>query len=268
MLNDLTFITSLQIESNDRLRNAITVFSYLAKNFPESKIFIKEVDTESKFLKYALPEIENKIGKVNNITHFFEENGGLFNKSENLNQLAVSAETSIVWNYDVDVLMPVSTYHKAYEMLKSGSYDVIYPYGCGVYQWNVLNFNDHVNSFFENNFDLSNLIQYSQRLPSVQGFCQVFTKKSFVEGYGLNENFIFVGYEDTEFLYRMSVLGYNIGRVNDDIYHLDHVRTHNRNYSDQEFFEKNIMLWEWIRKQDKNTIIEYYKNQDYIKKLK
>ena len=51
MMNNITFITSLQIESEDRLRNAIAVFSYLSKNFPESKIYIKEVDSESKFLK-------------------------------------------------------------------------------------------------------------------------------------------------------------------------------------------------------------------------
>ena len=268
MLNDLTFITSLQIESKNRLRNCITVFSYLAKKFPESKILIKEVDTESKFLQHALPEIENRIGKVDNINHVFENNGGLFNKSKNLNELVTLSDTSIIWNYDVDVLMPETTYHQAYNMLIGGEYDVVYPYGCGVYQWNVLNFDNHFDNFFDSNFNLKQLDQYSQRLPSVQGFCQVFNKKSFIRSYGLNENFIFVGYEDTEFLYRMSVLGNKIGRVNDDIYHLDHTRTHNRNYSDQEFFEKNIMLWEWIRRQDKNTIVDYYEQQEYIKKLK
>jgi hypothetical protein len=66
----------------------------------------------------------------------------------------------------------------------------------------------------------------------------------------------------------MTSLGYKIGRINDDIYHLEHVRINNRNYSDTEFFEKNIMLWEWIRKQDRDTIINYYKDQNYIQRFK
>lgn len=65
----------------------------------------------------------------------------------------------------------------------------------------------------------------------------------------------------------MTSLGYRIGRVNDVIYHLDHIRINNRNYSDQEFFESNIMLWEWIRKQDKKTILEYYNKQKYVQRF-
>jgi predicted glycosyltransferase involved in capsule biosynthesis len=268
MLNDITFVTALQIESDDRLRNAITVFSYLSKNFPEAKIYIKEVDSDSKFLKFALPKIENIIGKEHNITHFFEENEGLFNKSKTLNDLVLLADTDLIWNYDVDVLLPILTYKKAYNMLKDNECDIVYPYGCGVYQWNVLNFDLKYDDFISDKIDLVNLISISQRLPSVQGHTQIFKKKIFLDGYGWNENFIFVGYEDTEFLFRMTSLGYKIGRINDDLYHLEHVRINNRNYSDKEFFEKNIMLWEWIRKQDRDTIINYYKNQNYIQRFK
>jgi hypothetical protein len=267
MLNDITFVTSLQIESKDRLRNAITVFSYLSKNFPESKIYIKEVDSESKFLKFALPKIENIVGKNHNITHFFEENGGLFNKSKTLNDLVLLADTDLIWNYDVDVLLPISTYNKACNMLQNEDYDIIYPYGCGVYQWNVLNFDSKYEDFLQNKIQIEDLICSSQKLPSVQGHTQVFKKNKFLEGFGWNENFIFVGYEDTEFLFRMTSLGYRIGRVNDVIYHLDHIRINNRNYSDQEFFESNIMLWEWIRKQDKKTILEYYNKQKYVQRF-
>ena len=268
MLNDVTFVTSLQIESKDRIRNAITVFSYLAKKIPEAKIYIKEVDSESKFLKFVLPEIESIVGKDHNITHFFEESAGLFNKSKILNDLVLLAETEFIWNYDVDVLLPISTYIQSYNMLKYDEYDIVYPYGCGVYQWNVLNFDSKYDDFISDKINLNDLIPISQRLPSVQGHTQVFKKKLFLDGYGWNENFIFVGYEDTEFLFRMSSLGYKIGRVNDDIYHLEHTRIKNSNYSDVEFFEKNIMLWEWIRKQNKETIQNYYTSQSYIKKFK
>lgn len=270
MLDNLTFVTPLQIESRDRLRNVITIFSYLSKNFPESKIIVKEIDTESKFDSLALPEIRKFTDGANNITHVFEYSDKLFNKSKTINDMVLMSNTDIVFNYDVDVMMPLGTYLKAYDMLLNQQYDIVYPYGCGVYQYNVLNFDNHfqIDQFITSGFNLENLIPYSQRLPSVQGWCQMFKKDVYLESFGFNENFIFVGYEDTEFLYRMSVLGKKIGRVDDDIYHLDHVRVHNQNYSDREFYEKNILLWEWIRKQGRNELIHYYNSQDYTKKLK
>jgi predicted glycosyltransferase involved in capsule biosynthesis len=265
-MNNLTFVTPLQIESKDRLRNAITIFSYLSKNFKKSKIIVKEIDTESKFSSFVLPEVEKLVGRNHNINHIFEKSDKLFNKSKVINDMVLISETDIVFNYDVDVMMPLNTYHRAYNMLVNDDFDVVYPYGCGVYQYNVLNFNSE--EFSKSKFDLETLIPYSQRLPSVQGWCQMFKKKIYCETYGFNENFIFVGYEDTEFLYRMTVFGKKIGRVNNDIYHLDHVRVHNKNYSDKEFYEKNIMLWEWIRRQDKEFIENYYNNQKYIEKFK
>lgn len=266
MLNNLTFVTPLQIESNDRVRNAITIFSYLSKNFPESKIIVKEIDTDSKFSSLVLPQVEKLVGTNHNIQHIFEKSDKLFNKSKVINDMVLMAETDIVFNYDVDVMMPVDTYYQAYQMLVEGGFDVVYPYGCGVYQYNVLNFD--LNRFIKSNFELETLIPQSQRLPSVQGWCQMFKKQIYCDCFGFNENFIFVGYEDTEFLHRLNVFEYNVGRVNNDIFHLEHVRVHNKNYSDKEFYEKNIVLWEWMRKQDKETIQRYYQSQDYIKKFK
>lgn len=267
-MKNLTFVTPLQIESQDRLRNCVTVFSYLVKNFPEAKIIVKEIDTESKFSQYALPKINELSGGAKNILHVFEYSDKLFNKSKTINDMVLMAETDIVFNYDVDVMMPVKTYQKAYDMLSADTYDVVYPYGCGVYLYNVINFDSHLNNFISSDYDLKSLIPYSKRLPSVQGWCQMFKKDVYMKSFGFNENFIFVGYEDTEFLFRMNMLERRVGRVDDDIYHLEHVRVHNKNYSDREFYEKNILLWEWIRKQDKQSIIKYYNNQEYVKKFR
>ena len=45
-LKDCTFIVPIRIESNDRLRNVITVLCYIASNF-DTNIIVKEVDTDS-----------------------------------------------------------------------------------------------------------------------------------------------------------------------------------------------------------------------------
>ena len=56
-LKDCTFIIPIKIESTDRLRNVITVLCYLVSNF-DTNIIVKEVDTESRFDKDALPQIK------------------------------------------------------------------------------------------------------------------------------------------------------------------------------------------------------------------
>ena len=59
-------------------------------------------------------------------------------------------------------------------------------------------------------------------------------------------------------------LQYKVGRVWSDLYHLEHSRTFNSHYSNPKFIE-NDKLWQWFRKQDKDTIRNYYENQKYLR---
>jgi GT2 family glycosyltransferase len=79
-----------------------------------------------------------------------------------------------------------------------------------------------------------------------------------------NENFISWGAEDCEFHYRIPALGYNVGRINDFVYHLDHSRTFNSHYNNPKFMD-NHNLWQAIRTWDKETLVKYYSQQDYLK---
>ena len=56
-LLNTTFIIPLRIESDDRLRNIITVVCFLLNTF-NTNVIIKEVDTESVFEGSALPQIQ------------------------------------------------------------------------------------------------------------------------------------------------------------------------------------------------------------------
>ena len=55
-LKNTTFIIPIRIESEDRLRNVITICCFLLDNF-DTKIIIKEVDKTSVFKERALPQI-------------------------------------------------------------------------------------------------------------------------------------------------------------------------------------------------------------------
>ena len=47
-LSQATFIIPIRIESTDRLRNVITIVSFLVENF-DTNIIVKEVDSKSVF---------------------------------------------------------------------------------------------------------------------------------------------------------------------------------------------------------------------------
>ena len=47
-LKDCTFIIPLRIESDDRLRNIITILCYIVGNF-DTNVIVKECDTASRF---------------------------------------------------------------------------------------------------------------------------------------------------------------------------------------------------------------------------
>ena len=119
--------------------------------------------------------------------------------------------------------------------------------------------------FIQSEYNLSLLRDSSSRLPCTVGFSQVFNRESYVDFGMMNENFMSWGCEDVELYYRMSCLEYNIGRVWNDVYHLEHSRTFNSHYNNPSF-NNNNNLWEWFRKQDKQTIRNYYNQQEYYKK--
>ena len=143
---DISFIIPIRIESNDRLRNCISIVTYLLNTVPTSKIYIKEVDSESIFEKIAYPEIK-KYADTDNIIHTFEykDANSLFHRTKYINDLFDQTTSKVVWHYDVDVIFPKETYVETYKLINDDGYDFIYPYGCGVYQ-NAVKYNQEIYS--------------------------------------------------------------------------------------------------------------------------
>jgi cellulose synthase/poly-beta-1,6-N-acetylglucosamine synthase-like glycosyltransferase len=249
-----------RIESEDRLRNVITSVSYLLRHFPESKIIVKECDNISVFSQQVLPVIKKIFGNIpSNLRHIFESSESqLFHKTKILNDLLVQAETDIVYNYDVDVVYPVSSYKTAYKMIENG-YDAVYAYGCGIYQWAVQYSNEVFNDFIASGFNLDVITSYCNLQPSVIGWGQMIRRKTEIEMGMWNESFISWGAEDYEFHYRLLALGYKVGRIKDFVYHFDHLRTFNSHYHNPKFVDNN-KLWNVMRQMNKDAIIGYYKD--------
>ena len=109
-LTDCTFLIPIRIESNDRLRNIITGLCYILANF-DTNVIIKEIDSKSVFLEYALPQIKEFVGESLNVNHIFEESSDeLFHRMKCLNEMISISKTKVVVNYDCDVLLPKNSY--------------------------------------------------------------------------------------------------------------------------------------------------------------
>lgn len=259
---NLTFLIPIRIETEDRLRNIISSVSYLLKHVP-AKVFVKEVSHHQTFKFRAIPEIKKYVD-ISNLEYFYEEsNEPLFCKSKVLNDLIVTSDTKVVANYDADCILPVSSYYQAYNAINENQVDVVYPYGCGIYQWKA-KYDTQIYEEFVKVLDTSVLDKNKSLSNSTIGWTQFINRQKYIDSYMMNENFISWGCEDDEFYYRMSVLGNRIGRIDSYVYHLEHSRTHNSWFSNPNF-NSNYQLWNTIKTFDRNQLMRYYESLDYLK---
>tara|TARA_R100001015_G_C4630648_1_gene192463 strand:- start:2408 stop:3280 length:873 start_codon:yes stop_codon:yes gene_type:complete len=283
-LRNVTFIIPLRIDTDDRLRNIVLTTSFLLNTF-DCKVIIKESDEMSKFNAWAKPLIES-ISDTTNLRYIFEENyDEHFHRTRLLNDMVMETTTDIVVNYDSDIILPITSYTQAKEMLDSRKHDLVYPYRFGEYgERKVI-----LKTVVEDENDLNSLLDFPLIKKFISGFnpevldesyvyaenvngmgwseygmCQFFNTKAYKDGYLENENFIAYAPEDVERHHRWNMLGYNIGRVDNHAYHMEHKRTQN-SWFNNPFMHKNNSLWETLKSFSEEEIHEYYQNQTYYK---
>ena len=265
-LSQATFIIPIRIESPDRLRNVVTITAFLLENF-KTNIIIKEVDKESVFKRDALP-ILNDIVEVDiweNFNFIFEySEAPLFHRQRVLNEMVDITETPIVVNYDCDVILPKESYEMAYKGIMDGVYDVVYPYGSGMYQKQVKATDDTVSKFLETG-DYEFLNAVSNTHTSDYGWAQFFKTKTYRQGGLENENFRAYAPEDKERFYRFTTMGYSVGRIKDVVYHLEHERGENSWFTNPHM-ESNMAEWDKIKEMNKDQLLKYYSEQKYLDK--
>lgn len=268
-LSNATFIIPLRIESSDRMRNIITLLCYLFGNF-DTNVIVKEVDSEPVFEENVLPQVKEFIGRDINLTHIFEKSDDpVFYRMHILNEMLAMSKTDVVINYDCDVLFPIKTYVDAYESILNGTHDVVYPYGNGTYQKQVHVNDEIVSDFLNNDFDFSIFEKHSQISTSDFGWAQFFKRSVYIEGGMENENFRGSSPEDKERFFRFTTLGYNVGRIDDWIYHLEHSRGQNSwpvSVRGNPYMAQNFEVWNHLQTLNKQKLKEYYSNQEYLKK--
>ena len=265
-LTQATFIIPIRIESPDRLRNVVTTTAFLLENF-RTNLIIKEVDTESVFKRDAIPILKDILDfdfdyEVN---HIFEKSDDLlFHRQRVLNEMIVEADTHIVVNYDCDAILPKESYELAYKGIMDGIYDVVYPYGSGMYQKQVHATDVTVSNFLETG-DYEFLNAVSKDHTSDFGWAQFFRTETYRQGGMENEDFKAYAPEDKERYYRFNKLGYSVGRIENYVYHLEHARGENSWFTNPHM-ESNMAEWNKIKEMNKDQLLQYYSEQKYLDK--
>lgn len=278
-LTDITFIIPARIDSGDRLRNCFLTLKYLISKF-NTNIFLFENSNK--------PIINDLIDRFfkndSNIFYKFQySESSIFHRTKILNDMLRLVQTEIVCNYDIDIILPESSYLLASKLLKDKLYDVIYPFHHGpkgetkVLLLNSKN-NYHLgdNSYLSNfellenielyksnfNFDISSINKFYNNHVLGSGYadfgmCQFFNTKVYRDGFGENEEFVSYGPEDKERYYRFEKFGYKIGRIKDTAYHLEHFRGSNSCHLHPKFTE-NEELYSNILSLDNINLKKYY----------
>lgn len=265
----LTFMLPVKIDSLDRERNFKIVINHLLSNY-DCPIQLVEADEYMK--------VSNLIPKDDRIIYSFEKirKNDPFHKTKYLNKMIFESKTEFVASYDIDVIFNPESIRECVIQLTKENFDVVYPFGYDKQDqiMCILNKNINTEEILSKNIHInpSNMVKSNYFIYNINttecGHCHICRKKTYLEIFMENENFISWGPEDKELYNRFLVLGYKIKHLTGNkVFHLEHSRGSDSGYLNPHIIQNNL-LWEKIKKMNKQEILSYYSNQDYFKKYK
>jgi predicted glycosyltransferase involved in capsule biosynthesis len=257
-LTDLTFIIPIYIDSTDRLNNVKTILGYLNHNFKTNIIIHELIDNVSTLELNSFNNLN-----INHITEYRNNNN--YHRTRQLNEMLNITKTSVVVNYDIDVLLPIDSYIKSYNMINNNDADIVYPYGLGNWQKRV--YQSFNREQFNKLYDIDLISNNIDTWDAAVGHCFFIRTSDYKKAGGENEKFIAYGPEDCERFERFKKINLRIERINDWVYHFEHYRREFSNIENPSFTD-NEKLFDYLKSLDRDAIELYYKNIDYIKKYK
>ena len=119
---------------------------------------------------------------------------------------------------------------------------------------------------------IKDIVKFTVNLESSWRNSFQFIKRiSYIDAGMENENFRGSSPEDKERFHRFTLLGYNVGRIDDQVYHLEQSRGVNswpNSVQGNPYMRENFEEWEKIQLMNKDELKKYYLTQEYLKKYK
>lgn len=235
-LSDLTFIIPIRQDCLERLENVILVTQFLIKNFSTN---IKVLESAS----YKNGLLEHLLDRTIQID-FQEDNDPIFFRTEKINRMAQTVETSFVAVWDSDVLISIDQIVQSVDLLRRGEADFVYPYEKQFLDTSLI-----LRKLFLETGSIQVLEQNVKKMkemyaPNPIGGAFLANVKAYKESGLENEDFYGWGMEDGERFYRWRNMGFKIRRVPGPLFHLSHGRGINSVFhnADQSFYKRKEVL--------------------------
>lgn len=246
ILDDLTFLIPVRIESIERLENLKAAVDYILRHFSTRIIVLEAAKINNGLLKKCLsPEVT---------LHFVEDPDPIFHRTKYLNMLTQKATTPFIAIWDSDVIVSHSQIIQALIALKRDEADFVFPYDGMLLDTGAEN---RLN--FLKSEDLTVLINnISSQFPLYGCYSAgggFFAGNATYKLAGMeNEKFYGWGPEDGERAKRWEILDLRIRRVKGPMFHLSHPRGVNSGMRSEEDTKKGIIEYLRICKMTKEEL--------------
>lgn len=248
-LRNLTFALPVRVDSPSRLANLMAVVGFYSAVF-DTEFIVLEAD--------GSPKASGVEAFGANVRYrFIEDTNPIFHRTRYINLMYRMARTEYVAVWDVDAVAAPGQIVASCRQLEETGGVMSYPYD-GRF-WNV---GEMFSDAFRKRPDIRILSDFPQSRFLFNGYHCV--GGAFIvnaDGYrrcGLeNENFTGWGPEDAERYKRLEILGFEPGRVDGELYHLDHPRGLNSGYHDPEVALATRKEYCRICSMDRETLRQY-----------
>jgi predicted glycosyltransferase involved in capsule biosynthesis len=275
MNDNITFITHLRYDHDDRVRNLQTTLSYYSSVLEGCKFILVEDDAEhnKNFDRIIWPK---------NTSFFLLKNDGHYWRTKALNYGIKQSNTPIVILLDTDCIVPARCILDSAQKLLDGA-TIAYPFNGYVIDTPQIAHTGFIESDYNYNFLLSLIpdvetlmlgrhfdnfyVRCTNNEHLGMGGIIAFNKEKFISIGGWHEKFRSWGCEDNELFNRCNILQqemYRVKDINSVCFHLMHV---NATRHDNPYYNSNVQELDRLRpdKISKDQLLEYIKTWNYFK---
>lgn len=267
-MSNITFVTHLRYDHEDRINNLQTILNYYSKNFPDAQFIFVEDDVQHR------SEFDRIIWPKKKTSFYFIKNDSYYYRTRALNYGIKKANTPIVVSLDTDCIVPINSFNKCVDQLLKDA-TIAWPYNGYFIDVSHRLHNEFVNSNYDYNTiyhqlpDITTLqlgVQYkdfgircTNTVYQGVGGIVMFNTERFLEIGAYNEKFICWGAEDNELFSRCEILEHKKYRdtdLNSICFHLYHT---NAVRNQHPFYQSNFDEAGKVGKMSKQELIDYIK---------
>ena len=268
MSSNITFVTHLRYDHQDRLNNLQSILSYYSLNYPEARFILVEDDSAH---RKEFDQIKWPKGRT---SFYFIPNNGFYYRTRALNYGIKKATTPIVVSLDTDCIVPKLSFDRCVSSLVTES-TIAWPYNGYFIDTSHRLHKDFISSGYQYQFLFNKLpsfdklelgvplgdflVRCTNTIHKGVGGIVIFNRERFLEIGGYNEKFICWGAEDNELFERCKILDHKLYRDESPEAICFHLFHESAIRSGHPYYNSNFDEMDKVSKMTKDELVSYIK---------